>query len=42
MREYGLVISGTAFGIGKYLCLEEKQSRGVENFHIKLEAILAV
>lgn len=42
MREYGLVISGTAFGVSKYLCLEEKQSSGVENFHIELEAILAV
>lgn len=40
--EYGLVISGTACGVTEYLCLEEKQRGGVENFHNWLEAILAV
>lgn len=40
--EYGLVISGTACGVTKYLSLEEKQHGGVENFHNRVEAILAV
>lgn len=36
------MISGTASGVSKYPCLEEKQSSGVENFHNWLEAMLAV